>query len=84
VILRALPDYDTLFGVDFTPAPTLSPEPGSETGLGSVVAVSDEQVDLNACAPAANPVAVSVPVPDPLVFLRDTDAGPAVTAEVIG
>jgi len=35
VALRALPDYDALFGVDFTPAPALAALPGNDAGAAT-------------------------------------------------
>jgi transposase len=71
VILRALPDYDALFGVDFTPTPdpgvdpetVVEPEPGVvELDTEPVQAPEPEPhaaVDLNGCAPG-RPAAVTV------------------------
>jgi transposase len=40
VTLRALPDYDTLFGVDFTPTPPGSTDPDIDTDLTTTTAVT--------------------------------------------
>jgi hypothetical protein len=79
VILRALPDYDALFGVDFTPAPHHEPEtePETELELGSAVAV-----DLSGF-PVAGPAVVNGGVVDGPVLVMIPDAVGGGAPEVI-
>jgi len=63
VALRALPDYDTLFGVDFNPAPTLAPV-ASVVPVGvvpvGVAAVGVAATDAHPPTCSAPPVTASV------------------------
>jgi hypothetical protein len=63
VTLRALPDYDTLFGVDFTPAPLASTNHDSETTLSTTAPTAPgPTAPGTGCAPATlAPATIAVP-----------------------